>query len=488
MQTSITWRLILLVNLLVILTAVAVALLAGHVSANVVQRRLVRDTARQTARFLESRRLPLSRRLMQDFHQIFGTHFAVGPAGKPGISKTSFPSNATSELAHQLQDAKETRSVEVGETTYRIGSHVVVPGRGAGQDQRARLYVFMPTEEVARAGRTAWRQALLGAVPAVLLATLLSLGLSLTITCPLRRLAGQIDQIVTSRDDQDARDMNDELPAALPGKSGPREIKQLRNSFNHLLNRLSHARQELIRSERMVTLGKVAASAVHELKNPLSAIQMHLRLLQEESLPESAREDMRMLIREVDRMDLYLQELSELSHDGSHGEATCFVPPDSITTVNLRETVESVHHLIESRCQHAGINIDFDFHTDTPLGRAAQDQLRQVLMNLLINAVEAMPGGGTIAIATELRPNNHVRLTVKDTGSGIEPDPPEKVFDLFCSTKEHGSGLGLYISRQLMLAQNGEIGCTNCEEGAQFWIELETPANNQIPDEGYHVP
>lgn len=478
MRTSITWRLILLVNLLVVFTAVAVALLASHVSADVVQRRLVQDTARQTARFLESRRLPLSKRLMEDFRQIFGNHFAVVPTRATAVAETSFPAEHANELLQQIEDAHDIREVRVGETSYQVGSHPVTSRRAEGEKREARLYVFMPSEEVAQAGRAAWQQALLGAVPAIILATLLSLGLSVTITRPLRNLTEEIDQIVSSQEDSR---VNDRLPSALSGKEGPREIRQLRNSFNHLLKRLSHARKELIRSERLATLGKVAGSAVHELKNPLSGIQMHLRLLQDESLPESAREDIQMLAREVDRMDLYLQELTELSDGGPEGNDACLVSSDSMTTVDLKEAVESVQHLFESRCNHAGINVDLDFHADATHAWAAPNRLRQVLMNLLINSIEAMPGGGTIEIATRPRPNERVRLSVQDNGSGIAADPPEKSFDLFYSTKDHGSGLGLYITRQLIRAQNGDIGCENSDEGALFWIELEVSANNDSP-------
>ncbi|MFW6158049.1 MAG: ATP-binding protein [Planctomycetota bacterium] len=479
MRTSITFRLLLLTNLLVLATVAAVALLASNVSATVVERRLVRDTALQTARFLQSSRLPFSNRLMQDLRGIFGNHFAVAGASEQGILGTSFSSERAEELRRRLRPDDRVREVRVGKTDYRVGSHSIRRKDASGEAGEAvRLFVFMPADEVERAGRRARERTLVAAAPAVVVATLLGLGLSLTITRPIRRLAREMDRIAASQADASPA-ASPQTPADTPStRGGPREVAQLATSFDRLLARLANVQDELIRSQRLAALGKVAASAAHELKNPLSAIRMHLRLLQDDATPESRREDIDMLVREVERMDLYLQELTDLAADRTPDAGPERVPPGSLKTVDLSETVDSVLRLLESRCRHAGVAVERDYHVGSPQARAAPKRLRQVLMNLLINAIEAMPGGGSITVSTRASPPGRVRLSVTDTGGGVREQPPERVFDLFSSTKEHSSGLGLYITRQLVQAQGGEVGCENTADGARFWIDLPAGAEN----------
>jgi signal transduction histidine kinase len=473
MRTSITFRLLLLTNLLVVATVAAVAILAGRVSGSVVEARLVRDTALQTARFLQSSRLPLSDRLMNDLRQIFGNHFAATRAGDRRILGTSFPEQLGEGLRRQLRPDDDIFEVRVGGTDYHVGSHSIrrdKPGGGTGEE--VRFFVLMPSDELEQAGRLARAQTLVAAAPAVVVATLLGLALSLTIIRPIRKLAAEMDRIAASQGEASSR----KATADLPVRRGPLEVARLATSFDRLLARLADVQEELIRSQRLAALGKVAASAAHELRNPLSGIRMHLRLMQDEAggepSPVSRQEDLDVLVREVERMDLYLQELTDLAAGGAAEAGPGRIEPGSLKAVDLSETVASVLRLLEGRCRHAGIEVRCEYHVPAALARAAPNRLRQVLMNLVINAIEATPGGGTVTVATEPTASGAVRLTVVDTGPGIAAQPPDRVFDLFYSTKDHSSGLGLYIARQLVRAQGGRIGCDNTSDGARFWIEL----------------
>jgi signal transduction histidine kinase len=163
--------------------------------------------------------------------------------------------------------------------------------------------------------------------------------------------------------------------------------------------------------------------------------------------------------------------------------------PEEIKEVDLSETLDSVMRLLEGRCRHAGVSVHYDYRPEVPRACAAPNRLRQLVMNLIINAIEAMPGGGSITIRTQAAPPGRIRLSVEDTGEGIRAAPPERVFELFFSSKDHSSGLGLYIARQLVLAQGGKIGCKNTDEGALFWVELPaadksgpapTPSNGNV--------
>jgi len=463
-RTSITFRVVLLTNLLVLATVTVVAVLAGQVSATVAEDRLVRDAAARAIQFIQTKRLTFNDIMMSDLAQIFGVEFVAVSASDSSILGASVPHQHWPDRLGVTLEGEGRVNVTLAGVDYRVGSRTFM-----GSDKRTvKLYVLMPLQDLWEARVLARAQTFLAVAPAGVAATLLGFILSLTITRPIRRLARPMDSTATSQ--------RVPGPATKPGFAasvrGPREVAQLATSFGRLLERLAEAQDELVRSQRLAALGRVAASAAHELKNPLSGIKMHLRLLQDEPASSARKEDIDVLIREVDRMDLYLQQLTDIASGSLDEDGHGLIPPDAIRNVDLAETVSSVLRLLGGRCRHAGITIRYEYHTESPVARAAPDRLRQVLMNLLINATEAMPAGGSITVRTQAMPPGHVRLSVTDTGSGIELSPPEQVFDLFVSTKGVNAGLGLHIAKQLVLAQGGRIGCESSDGGATFWIEL----------------
>jgi signal transduction histidine kinase len=476
-RTSITFRVVLLTNLLVLATVTVVALLAGQVSATVAEDRLIRDSAARAIHFIQAKRLPLSDAMMRDLAQVFGTEFIAVAASDDAILGASIAHEHRPDDFERALGGEERIDVTLSGVDYRAGLRTFM-----GHDKRAvKLYVLMPLQDLRDARVLARAQTLLAVAPAGAVATLLGFILSLTITRPIRRLVRQMDSTATSQ-----REPGAETPPGFSASArGPREVAQLAASFEQLLERLGQAQDELVRSQRLAALGRVAASAAHELKNPLSGIKMHLRLLQDEPAFSAHKEDIDVLIREVDRMDLYLQQLTDVA-SGSPGEdGQGLIPPEAIRSVDLAEIVSSVLRIQEGRCRHAGITVECQYHVDAPAARAAPDRLRQVLMNLMINAIEAMPAGGSVTVQTQATPSGDLRLSVTDTGAGVKLSPPDRVFELFASTKGENAGLGLYIAKQLVLAQGGRIGCESSDRGATFWIEL--PASSAADQETARV-
>jgi len=463
-RTSITFRVLLLTNLLVLGTVTAVAVLAGQVSATVAEDRLLRDTAARTIQFIRAKRLALNDDIMRDLAQIFGAELVAVNTSNNSVLGASVPHDHQPGCLDATLEAKKRINITLAGMDYRVGQRTFM-----GPDRNAvKLCVLMRVADLREARALARGQTFLAVAPAGVVATLLGFILSLTITRPIRRLARQMDSTATSQ-----RALGAETkPGLAVSARGPREVAQLAASFGQLLERLAHTQNELVRSQRLAALGRVAASAAHELKNPLSGIKMHLRLLQDEPAFSARKEDIDVLIREVDRMDLYLQQLTDIASGSLDEDGNGAIPPEDIRHVDLAEIVSSVLRLLEGRCQHAGIAVRYDYHTGKPVARAAPDRLRQVLMNLMINAIEAMPAGGSMTVRTQAMPPDHVRLSVTDTGNGIKLSPLEQVFELFVSTKGENAGLGLHIARQLVLAQGGRIGCDSSDDGATFWIEL----------------
>ena len=213
-------------------------------------------------------------------------------------------------------------------------------------------------------------------------------------------------------------------------------------------------------SQRLAAIGRTAAVLTHEIANPLSGMLGTIQVMQHQILKTGAgdlfRDDLRLLEEEISRLATLLSNFRSLSHT----EQLSLLPTDLQSLVN--ETVK----LIDAEGVHAGIHIEQRFSPDVPLLRLDRRKMKQVFLNLCKNAIEAMPGGGTLTINAG-RESDNIVIEIIDTGPGI----PEAVdiFDFFTTTKPEGSGLGLAVVRQIVTAHGGKITYVSKPgEGASF--------------------
>ncbi|GAB4503260.1 MAG: hypothetical protein Fur0043_02520 [Anaerolineales bacterium] len=228
-------------------------------------------------------------------------------------------------------------------------------------------------------------------------------------------------------------------------------------------------RAQLIQSERLTVMGRLLASVAHELNNPLQAIQNALFLLKEErGISTQGQQDLEIVLSEAERMAAMIARLRATYRP---------VQAEDFQPVDLNSLVEDVYALVATHLRHNGIS--FAFHPDPslPLIPGLADQLRQVFLNLLMNAVEAMPSGGNLNVCTHCLPENgEVFLSVADNGPGIEPSLLPHIFDAFVTGKQSGTGLGLTISHDIIVKHRGRIQAeNNAEGGATFsiWLPIE---------------
>jgi len=225
-------------------------------------------------------------------------------------------------------------------------------------------------------------------------------------------------------------------------------------------------RAQLIHNEKLTIAGRLLASVSHELNNPLQAIQNALYLLKTEgSFSEQGRQDLEIILDETERMAAMLQRLRSTYLPVNRNE---FFP------VQVNDLIEEVAMLVGTHLRHSQVTFAFHPQPDLPLVRGLEDQLRQVILNLVINAVDAMPEGGTLQVATQfLTDSNEVLILVADTGTGIAPEILETLFEPFITTKERGTGLGLNICRQIVQTHRGRIAArNNPQSGAAFSVWL----------------
>ncbi|MBI3161014.1 MAG: GAF domain-containing protein [Chloroflexi bacterium] len=228
-------------------------------------------------------------------------------------------------------------------------------------------------------------------------------------------------------------------------------------------------RNQMVQNERLAVMGRLLASVSHELNNPLQAIQNALFLLKEEKgISQQGRQDLDIVLAESERMAGMIGRLRDTYRPTQAHE---FHP------TQINDLIMDVHALIATHLRHN--QIAFEFHPDETLPAipALSDQLRQVVLNLMVNAMEAMPNGGILRAFTQYIPESgEVTLTMSDTGTGIHETVLPHIFDAFVTDKEKGTGLGLTITYDIVAKHRGRIVAANNDDGGatfRVWLPLE---------------
>ncbi len=235
-------------------------------------------------------------------------------------------------------------------------------------------------------------------------------------------------------------------------------------------------RAQLVQAEKLAALGRIVASVAHELNNPLQAIQNALYLVQmEEALSPQAREDMQTIINEADRMAVLIARLRQTYRPAVSEE----FESESINTL-----VEEVHKLLGTHLRHNQVKFSFEPDHDLPNIPLIRDQIKQVILNICLNAVEAMPDGGQITVRTARQSETDgVVLSISDTGPSINPQILPYIFDPFVTTKDGGTGLGLAISYDIVRRHTGEIRVESTPgQGTVFHVWLPV-VQRPVPDQ-----
>ncbi len=221
------------------------------------------------------------------------------------------------------------------------------------------------------------------------------------------------------------------------------ENAELYESVKSTNRELRRAQQQLIQSENLATVGRLAATLAHEINNPLGIIKNYLTLLSREG--KHNPETIEVVKEEVDRIGKIMRQLLDLSRPISE--------PKSPTDTNrlIRETSS----ILKEQLLQDGISLEEDL-SPISLVNASPGQLKQVFLNLITNAKEAMPQGGRLKISTRME-NNFVEVTFSDTGKGIKEKDMEALFQPFYTTKKNGMGLGLSICEEIIRNHRGEI-------------------------------
>lgn len=275
--------------------------------------------------------------------------------------------------------------------------------------------------------------------------------LSLTITRPLEQLSAEAQRIATGNFTEPVK------------RKSRDEVGALALSFNQMQKELKKTQKNLLYHEHLSTLGKITARVAHEIRNPLTAMRMSLenaiRKVKQEKLP--ALPSLEMVVGEIDRLELLVQGL------------LTFSPLQKLdySSTSLSTILHEVLHLLTPRLQHLKIHLNLQEDSQLPKVFMDAHKIKQVLFNLLLNALQAMPQGGTLTIKT-FSPPQELEVQIQDTGKGVSLLQESHLFESFFTTRSDGTGLGLATCREIIEAHHGKIGYTRLALGSQFWFKI----------------
>ncbi len=242
--------------------------------------------------------------------------------------------------------------------------------------------------------------------------------------------------------------------AGLIGSLAGRELKVRRKQQETEL--------ALARSQQLSLVGQMAAGVAHEIKNPLASIKGAVEILVDRDTPEPARDEFRdIVVRETKRIDRTLRDFLEFGR-----------PRESVVKpMDLSETVAASLRQMETTAAGAGVALCRELEPGVMIA-GDTEKMHQVMLNLLLNALEATPKGGTITVGVESS-GNSARVTVTDSGAGISRDALARIFDPFFTTKSSGSGLGLAVVKQIVDSHGGTIAVeSGSGTGTTFTVTL----------------
>lgn len=286
--------------------------------------------------------------------------------------------------------------------------------------------------------------------------------LSYKILKPVRRLWVATERVAGG-------DLNEEIPV-----TSNDEIGMLTQSFNCMVQSLKQIQTQLVASERLISMGKLSAGVAHEIRNPLNAMKGAITYLQRRRQDDAlSMEYTSIILEEIERLNRFVTEFLSFARQSN---------PKRVKT-SLNGLITNILNLFDEQLQNNAILFDANLDEAIPDFPLDPQQLEQVFINVLVNAMDAMPNGGKLKVISALQSpdrlpdGRHWVLTqFVDNGIGIEQQELEEIFEPFYSSKESGTGLGLPISRGIIDAHGGRLVVSSLKgKGTTVRIMLPVP-------------
>lgn len=426
--------------------------------------------------FLSALDLPADMRalLYQNRGDRFSPDWLVDPSSSGNASEPAHPAERLAALVDAVRRDNTEVTGTVNWSADQADQEVfhAIPLRGAGKDHPLLgiLLIGNAQRSYVELKRRIRDSALLAGGGGIVLAILLSSWVAALVTRPVVQLAQAAQEVAAG---------NWNATVEVPGND---EVAQLAVSFNSMTAELLTQKERLVQSERVAAWRELARRLAHELKNPLFPLQLTVENLvrarsqNPEQFDEVFGESSRTLLAEISNLKRIIERFSEFSK----------MPQPQLQPVQVNEILRGVAQLFQAQLQAPGrAAIACKLELDESLEPIAADPelLHRALSNLVLNAMDAMPNGGTLKLRSRRDGGNAV-IEVCDTGSGLTREECERIFTPYYTSKQHGTGLGLAIVQSVVSDHGGRISVhSEPGKGARFVIELPkgTVAAGKVP-------
>ncbi len=418
--------------------------------------------------FLSALDLPADMRVV--LYQNRSGHFSPDSLLDPSAAGTG-PTRPAEKFAPLIEAVRQSNQETTGTVAWSSDAadeevFHAIPLRGAGKDRSSQdgpllaiLLVGNSRRSYIELKRRIRASALLGGGGGMVLAILLSSWAAARVTRPVEQLARAAQDVTAGHWDTRVE------------VHGSDEVGQLAESFNRMTAELAAQRERLVQTERVAAWRELARRLAHELKNPLFPLQitvenlMRARAQSAEQFDEVFRESSTTLLAEISNLKAIIGRFSEFSK----------MPPPQLQAVQLNEILCGVAKLFQAQFQAPGrapITCKLELAENLKTIAADPDLLHRALSNLVLNAMDAMPNGGTLTLSTH-RDAGKVIVDVADTGTGLTREECERIFTPYYTSKQYGTGLGLAIVQSVVSDHGGRISVqSEPGRGTTFVIEL----------------
>ena len=383
----------------------------------------------------------------------------LAPAFSPAeLIDTAGPVASATLLRPLVEQVEKQRSDAFGQIGRGASAETfhALPLKGSENDVLGVLLIGNSRRDLVELESSMLRTAVIVAVTGILVAIVLSWWATARITRPVQQLAESAGRVAAGN------------WGATVEVASTDEIGQLARAFNRMTHELVEQRERLVQAERVAAWRELARRLAHELKNPLFPLQITVENMQRardgypDQFDEVFREGTSTLLAELSNLKQIIGRFSDFAR----------MPAPEMQPVNFNQLVTETMRLFEAQLAKAGIRASAQLDPALRPVQADTEQVTRVLRNLVLNAVDAMPDGGTLTVRTAAV-GDGVRLEVSDTGQGLTPEECERLFTPYYTTKTHGTGLGLAIVQSVVSDHKGRIAVESEKgKGTTFRIDL----------------
>ena len=455
-------RIVVPFGLMAVVATVAAALVSLSLISNMLEARVESHIAKASA-FVSRSQFALNSSILRLVKEIANADVVTYGAGGTPLA-TTVDASRSPGLVRAVIAGGPPHMEDTSANAYLLramtvdGAPYLVAYRSVAEQPGTVLAFIAETSDLALALRAARLRVLLVAGVSLFLFFLISHFVARGVSRPIERLLARThasaESVSLSRE---------------PRATDDDEVARLGHVFNDMIRQLQTSQDALVRSEKLAVAGLLAARVAHDVRNPLSSIKMQTQLLRSRLRHDLENQALlRALLHDIDQVESVVRGLLELARPGEL----------KVRRTRLNEVVDDLLRPLYAQMAHRKIIVEAKLEPDLPEVLLDVERFRQALLNLIVNAADAMTDGGTLrVVAARTHDGSAVVLDVCDDGTGIDPAVADHLFDPFVSTKRDGIGLGLVNTKTVIESHGGRVELSpRTGGGTRARITLPVPA------------